>query len=87
MVLGGDMTSGLGFICCACTRWRPDVTRPGPPTCAAFPEGIPDAITFGAFDHRQPFPGDGGVLFELDPAKREALEAYERVVEVLSQFG
>ncbi len=32
--------------------------------CAAFPEGVPDAIWLGDFDHHSPHPGDGGVRRE-----------------------
>ena len=42
---------------------------PGEPDCAAFAE-IPDPIFRGEFDHRQPFPGDAGVRFELHPEFR-----------------
>ena len=45
--------------------------------CSAFPDGIPDAIYIGGFDHRQPFPGDGGVLYEPDPSAVAVLAAYE----------
>ena len=38
--------------------------------CAAFPGGLPTEIVTGAFDHREPFPGDGGVRWE--PADAEA---------------
>ena len=38
--------------------------------CAAFPAGIPDAISTGLVDHREPFHGDGG--FRWEPADAEA---------------
>jgi hypothetical protein len=32
--------------------------------CDAFPNGIPMEIWKGQNDHREPFPGDGGIVFE-----------------------
>lgn len=32
--------------------------------CEAFPDRIPDPILLNEHDHRRPYPGDGGVLFE-----------------------
>ena len=32
--------------------------------CNAFPLGIPGAIWCNEFDHRERYPGDGGILYE-----------------------
>jgi hypothetical protein len=33
-------------------------------TCKAFPEGIPQQFLDGGHDHKTPFPGDHGIMFE-----------------------
>lgn len=34
-------------------------------TCDAFPSGIPASILNGENDHKNPYPGDNGIRFEL----------------------
>ncbi len=50
-------------VCTFCVHWQTDPSR----RCAAFPDGIPDAIWLGRNDHSEPYPGDRGVLFHLHP--------------------
>lgn len=59
------MTLRKPSLCDACKRLRRDYDKG--PVCAAFPEGIPEPILVGGFDHRNPFPGDHGVRFVRDP--------------------
>ena len=35
--------------------------------CAAFPDGIPDAIAYKGNLHTRPYPGDHGIQFEKEP--------------------
>jgi hypothetical protein len=63
-------------ICAMCVRLR---SRAGQwPTCAAFPAGIPKEIINGGFDHRQPFPGDNGIRFELKAGQAEQLKLWQK---------
>jgi hypothetical protein len=44
--------------CIECNRLR------GGFRCEAFPAGIPPEILTGVHDHREPYEGDHGILFE-----------------------
>jgi hypothetical protein len=55
-------------LCQFCARFNNDWAAP---KCAAFPKRIPPEVLFAEVDHREPYPGDGGVTFLLDPAKEE----------------
>ena len=48
-----------GFSCYKCKHLNKDNV-----SCDAFPDVIPQDIIAGVIDHRKPFPGDNGILFE-----------------------
>ncbi|MBI2301792.1 MAG: cytoplasmic protein [Armatimonadetes bacterium] len=48
---------------CAFCRHAEGMLR-GRIRCTAFPGGIPQPILLGTHDHRQPFEGDHGILYE-----------------------
>ncbi|WP_214408554.1 hypothetical protein [Sphaerisporangium fuscum] len=74
-------------ICDACARLRlrrnPEAETSADlwtPHCDAFPEKVPDAIFFGGFDHRNPYPGDNGIRFVLKDYGEMPLRLYEERV-------
>ena len=46
-------------------------------TCAAFPQGIPDALWNAFRGHREPFPGDNGFQFQALPIPTAPVEIPE----------
>lgn len=64
------MTTGPFPICLACARRQDD-------GCEAFPDRIPESIWVYGFDHRKPYPGDGGMTFLLNPEKADVLTSFD----------
>ena len=60
-------------MCELCKRRTPgkDIVGETPPTCEAFPAGIPFEIYRGQADHRFPIEGDNGLLFDPKPGVDE----------------
>jgi hypothetical protein len=63
--------------------WDPDESRDPLDTgsiyfCEAFPDGIPEDIKRLGFDHRLPYPADGGVRHDLRPDRANILASFER---------
>jgi hypothetical protein len=67
-----DCVYGPRPICLDCSRLGR--VRKGNQTCAAFPQGIPDRIYVGVYDHRKPYKGDKGIRFEVAHGKESSLE-------------
>lgn len=73
------MTTPALPLCASCARLRAAdaLEFGGGFVCEAFPDGIPEDIIEGGFDHRKPHGGDGGVLYEMRPGDEALLAAYE----------
>ena len=56
------MTSVPVPMCWACANRIGDTL-----TCTAYPDGIPDPILDSEIDHRYPYEGDNGIVFQQRP--------------------
>lgn len=55
------LQSNVISLCFSCRH----IFRDGRRGCAAFPQGIPDALLQGRDNHDHPHPGDNGIRYEL----------------------
>ena len=65
------MSSRPQSQCGACVRLRSPFSDENThgldgPFCAAFPDGIPDAVFGNRLDHREPINGDHGIRWQSD---------------------
>lgn len=73
---------GMALIPSQCRSCKHlDREKPRSKRCAAFPDGIPMEICATRRAHREPYPGDGGIVYEpipggvhpMRPANRQPL--------------
>ena len=67
-------------LCTVCVHASDDLSEDRF-VCSAFPDGIPDEIYIGRFDHRDEFQGDRGFRFAPDPG-----EPANQVAGILADF-
>ena len=54
----GDLEVDISSLCLVCAHRGLNIA------CDAFPQGIPDEILSGKFDHTKPYKGDNGIMFK-----------------------
>ena len=62
-----EPTTGREMGCYLCKHFNKKTRL----TCAAFPDGIPSPIVNGEIAHLKPYPGDHGIVFEVDLSRYE----------------
>jgi len=64
-------------ICIICKHYNRELSEKYDRDCCdAFPRGIPGDILVWGFDHREPYPNDNGICFELVPNVPEEAISY-----------
>ena len=56
----GDMIKDISVQCLDCIHLYDNLL-----SCKAFPDGIPEKIISGGWDHKKAYDGDMGIRFEL----------------------
>ena len=72
------MTQFAPPICISCKHYHYARNRnrmPDTRTCKAFPDGIPKQVYYMEHDHRQPFKGDRGIVYEENPDWKKEFES------------
>jgi len=67
-----NIESDLYMQCLNCVHYKGGLPNE-PKICDAFPDGIPQEIIDGDFDHSKPYPGDNDIRFELKPKKERVM--------------
>jgi len=63
-------------LCISCVHFHRNGDAAGRgASCAAFPEGVPQDILFGAFDHRRQY-GEETMLFEVIPGFEDGVDFF-----------
>jgi len=70
-----DQIHGESYQCISCYFYVGRIT--GGLACYAFPTGIPSETLTGGYDHRNPYPGDAGILWREDPGWAKPVESEE----------
>ena len=60
ITIDSDVLPVYSMVCCRCVHLTSMLRR----RCAAFPEGVPEAIWVGDNKHKRPVEGDHGIRFE-----------------------